>query len=302
MNELIGFKRYHHQRGNILFFSIAVLAVVLLLCGGAFTVHYLFTAHKSLADKAEFENIVVSRFLNMSDSAGQMNNMVAASRELVFSSREMQETIAESHPEMLPLATKLIGESRDGAKFVSDERGRLLQSTLADVRDWAKGFGNGDQAEKLQHMLPGIDTSELSLVNLDAGCISDTDSNVYAPQGNNDLMKLDRKFINPRSNLYYGNITLSLPAPDDDLTFKLSSLPAPVKGTIAPERLLANDLFKSTLLLVKDGQPNVGSCDQIPSALSLTARVKFQSNLGVETKQQLVVRTTAATNGAGPMR
>src|SRR6516164_9156354 len=100
MNELIGFKRYHHQRGNILFFSIAVLAVVLLLCGGAFTVHYLFTAHKSLADKAEFENIVVSRFLNMSDSAGQMNNMVAASRELVFNSRESQDSIAESHPEM----------------------------------------------------------------------------------------------------------------------------------------------------------------------------------------------------------
>jgi len=66
--------------------------------------------------------------------------------------------------------------------------------------------------------------------------------------------------------------------------------------------LLANDLFKSTLLLVKDGQPNVGSCDQIPSALSLTARVKFQSSLGVKTKQQLVVRTTAATNGAAPMR
>ena len=302
MNELIGFKRYHHQRGNILFFSIAVLAVVFLISGGAFTLYYLLSTHKSLGEKAEFENMIASRFLNMSDGAGQMNNMVAASRELVFSSREMQETIAESHPEMLPLATKLIGESRDGAKFVSDERGRLLQSTLADVRDWAKGFGNGDQAEKLQHMLPGIDTSELSLVNLDAGSISDIDSNVNAPVGNADLMKLDRKFINPRSSLYYGNITLSLPKPDDDLTFKLSSLPAPVKGTIAPERLLDNDLFRSTLLLVQDGQPKSGSCDQIPSALSLTARVKFQSSLGVKTKQQLVVRTTAATNGAAPMR
>jgi hypothetical protein len=302
MTELIKSKWRRHQHGNMLVLSMTAIAGMLLVFGVALTFYFLLFAHNGLGEKAEVENVVASRFLNMSDNAGQMNNMVAASRELVFTSREMQGIIGDSHPEMLPLAAKLTDESRDGAKFVRDERGRLLQSTLADVRDWAKEFGKDDQAQNLQHMLPGIDTSELSLVNLDAGCISDIDSNVNAPLGNADLMKLDQKFINPRSNLYYGNITLSLPAPDNDLTFKLSSLPAPVTGTIAPERLLDNDLFKSTFLLVKDGQPQPGSCDQIPSALSLTARIKFQSRLGVKTNQMLVVRTTAAANGAAPMR
>jgi len=302
MTELIGFRWRHRQRGNILFFTAALFALVLLLAGVAFTFHSLFYAHRSLTERVEFDNMIASRLLNISDGAGQINNMVAASRELVFSSRELEESIAQVHPEILPLAIKLVDESRDGAKFVSNQRGCLLQSTLADVRDWAGRFGKGDQAQKLPFLLPWVDTSGLSLVNLDAGCVSGIDSNVYASLGNADLMKLDRKLINPGSNLYYGNITLSLPAPDDDLVFKLSALPAPVNGAIAPERLLAIGSFRSTLQLVRDGQPTLGSCDQIPSALSLTARVKFQSTFGVNTNQLLVVRTTAATNGAAPMR
>lgn len=292
-------RRHFRDAGSAFLLTMAALVGIVFVLVIAFTFYGIFFAQRRLGERAEVATLTGSRCLNIGDRAGQINNILAASRQLMFDSRQTYDDMAAHHPEVLPLAKHLLDESRQGAALVISERQRVLSFTLADVRDWAKATGGHGQ--RSEFVLPWARTADLSLDGLDVGYVKGIDSNVKAPLGNPGLLAIDQKYIDPTANLYYGNVSLSLPAPDSDLIFKISSLPAPVNGTVAPARLLGNELFMPTKSLIKSGQTEIGSCDHLPSALRLTARVTFQSSLGAKTAQAIVVSTTATTNGASPM-
>jgi hypothetical protein len=110
---------------------------------------------------------------------------------------------------------------------------------------------------------------------------------------------LSQKYVDQTSHLYYGNLALSLPDPDSDLTFKVCPLPAPVKGTIAPARLASNDAFQSTFALVKSEKIKSGQCDQLPTAARLNVIINLKG-LDTQVTQPMFITSTAASNGGCP--
>src|SRR5262249_39841905 len=68
-----------------------------------------------------------ARKLNDQDRIGQMNNMVARNRQLVYSSRRQLDDVTSDYPQMEDLAQQLLDESVDSADEIESQRKHLHQ-------------------------------------------------------------------------------------------------------------------------------------------------------------------------------
>jgi hypothetical protein len=272
----------------------------LLLAGIAFSVHYLFYSHQFLQHSAD--NLATSLAVNMNsnDRIGQMNNLVANSRELVFNSRSSYQHASDEFPLMTDLADRLLLESREGADMVERARRDLVALIVQDVQTSAKaasksGLGQGTT-------LPWARSSEAELQGMQIGNIKNVESNVMAPYGNDPLLKLDTKsgYIDLATHLYYGRTIIKLPD-DPDKKFHLTSLAAPVQGNVAPPRLTEAQMFDKTAELLKDGQPILGICDELPTAVQVRLNMDVTNQVAVKSTHGASVDATAATAGANPV-
>jgi hypothetical protein len=259
----------------------------------------MLIAHQQLQDEAEGFEMRAVNILNESDRTGRINLMTAASRELVFNTRKVYTQIAESSPELEPLASLYMDQSRQGSQVIATEREKIMSSTMTELRELAVDINKRNQVRGL---LPWASTKALAVVDLDVGYSKDVESNVQAPLGNPELLDVDtqQRYFDRDTKLYYGNASLKLPVPDDDLKFKLSCLPAPVIGTVPQARIDEGRAFVKTLTLMHDRQPTPGSCEYFPSAARITFVRQFQSSLGVKTEQTISTRESGTTNGANP--
>src|SRR6516162_1713028 len=94
----------HRQlRGNTLVIVALSAAAVILLIAVGLSIHYFFYSHQGLQDSADqlATNLAVS--MNSKDRIGQMNNLVANSRELVFNSRSSFKRASDEFPQMRDL-------------------------------------------------------------------------------------------------------------------------------------------------------------------------------------------------------
>ncbi len=285
----------------MLVFSIMVLALILIAAGLIFTVHFIFFCQKRLQNQTEQLALRAVRIMNEGDRAGQMNNLVADSRQLVFNSRKAYEDASQNYQHLEPLARQLLFEAKDGARLVRYERDRLAQITLADLRRLIKEVGEKEGSSG-SITLPWVQTSEGHIATFEIGYIKNVESNVEAPVGNPELLDWDREqgYTDNTSNLYLGNKALVLPAPDTDITFMISSLPAPVKRTVAPARLTSGEVFKCIVPLVKGGSTTNSRTDLLPSAIRLSQTMKVKSFVGKETSDSVSVNSVAAAGGASP--
>jgi hypothetical protein len=284
--------------GNTMMLSMVVLMLLIAFGAVAFTFYSVFFIQRRLGERAEVNSLLASRLLNPNDRTGQFNNIVSASRQLVFNTRNTYNDVMENRPEVGTIADELMEESREGAKLVISERNRILMLTLNDIRDLKKLFE--DQSNnQTQLILPWLWTDKASVTNLKVGYVTNLDSNVLAPVGNPGLMTLDTKFIDKQTGLYYGNVPLKLASPDADLPFNLSALPSPVNGTIAALRVAGNERFTSSMYLIKDGQPGLGACQFFPCAVQLTLTQEIKSSF--RSHNTIEVSATSITNGASPM-
>src|SRR5271170_5605314 len=106
------------KRGNMLLLTLLVMSIVLLIGASFMTIYGVFLAQQKLEERTENICMVAARSLNADDHAGQMNNLVAASRELVFNSRNTYEYVANNNRTYRVLAAKLLDQAREGASAI----------------------------------------------------------------------------------------------------------------------------------------------------------------------------------------
>jgi hypothetical protein len=274
-------------------------AVVLLAIGLGLSIQYYFSSDQRLQFTADNLATTAALNLNYSDRIGQINNLVANARELVFNSRAAYNYTVDNYPHLAGLANRFLVESRQGADMVENARQSLVTTTLTNIRTTiktqAKTFAN-------EAMLPWSRSTVPELVNVRLGSIKDLESNVMAPLGNDELLELDTKsaYIDSVTKLYYGNTNLRLPE-DADKNFYLASLSAPVNGIIAPAKLTSSDKFLRSVDIIKDGQEQTGTrCIQLPSAVQLDMQTKVINQVIVDVTNAITADSTAETNGAYP--
>ena len=243
-----------------------------------------------------------ARLMNNSDWTGEMNNMLAASRELVFDDRNTYKTVLRTYPDLQPLAKHFLDESRASAQMTIAQRDRLAEVTMGNLITFETA--SSKHADQQQYALPGlplVKTNLPQIVDFQLGYMKGIDSNVQSPDGNLSLLNYDQSqtYVNNSTHLYYGNVTLGLPDADADLRFKICPLAPPVRGTIAPARLASGNAFQRTFDLVKDRQTNPGLCDQLSTAAKLNVVINLKGADGQVT-QPMVITVTAASNGGCP--
>lgn len=234
--------------------------------------------------------------LNESDRIGEMNNLVARCRQLVYSSRANMQAIQTASPDLVPLASQILSEDRQHAQSLEQARGDLVQIATADAQN-AIDTAFSNQTGLYRAILPMMRITKPQLVSVDFGNVPAVQSNVAALDGIEPLADYDvtAKLIDPNSQLYLGNISVPLPAEDSDLTFNLSSLPAPINGNTAPARLTQLSAFQLPT------QSN-NNTSQLPSAVKIVITANAPSaGPFSNTINNLQVTSTAATNGGMPM-
>jgi hypothetical protein len=130
------------------------------------------------------------------------------------------------------------------------------------------------------------------------GSIRGVECNVENLQVIPDLREYDlrQKYIQAGSNLYMGNIDAKLPAPDNDLVFKLSSLPAYVGGTVAPVRLTSPDVFSGYEVMDSQNETRLIP-DQLSGALQVVESMDVAAR---DNKGTIRLSSSVTTNGALP--
>lgn len=273
------------------------IIIVIALIG--FATSILFTSHHRMQSQAEDAALQMSLALNKNDWNGQMNNVVESSRELVYTSREANDEIINEYPNLSALSNSLLQESHDAAKLVDEQRISLAQELGKQIQSMAGKYDAQDRPA--QFTLPWMKTEAMRIAAVDLGYVRNVPSSVQVPSAIQTLKDFDlkQKLADPRSNLYFGNINARLPAPDNDLSFVFSSLPAPVEGNVPTARLTTDEVFEKWAPVFAERQSVPFKLKMLPSAVHLTALMGVKSTNG---KDQLSdsVRSgiSATTNGA----
>lgn len=287
-------------RGNMLFMCTALLAMAIVIVGLGTWVYFLFFTHKLLKNQAEDFSLRAAQQLNANDYSGKLNNLIVRSRELIFSTRQLH-AMAESDPEFAdyePLAAQLMAESRESVKTINEERSRFANLTLNRLREMLRcSDGNNGGLSFV-----GLSTNNTKINDLHVGWLAKVESNVVAPTGNYELYGYDRNQpylqLGKGTDYYKANVNLKLPGLDSDLDFVLSPLPAPVKGSSSPLRLVRADTFKSALPLRKNGQSAIGNMTVCPSAVQVVMAMGVQEKVVGKLQSGAMTIDTASTNGA----
>jgi hypothetical protein len=228
--------------------------------------------------------------LNDGNRIGQMNDLTARCRQLVFASRSAAESNLGSSPELQSLSQQLLEEAQRNAVALDGERARLQKLSQAEATATMSNDYHSNQS-RFNLVFPWINVkiANSSLAS-SFGSVKGTDSNVKHLSGIPDLADYDQaqKYVDKASGLYTGNLDARIPQPDDQYRFKLASLAPSVRGQIAPARL------------IQEGDLQLAADDHIPSALKVDLRASL-SLPGLNGESGIVhVTSAAATNGANP--
>ena len=231
--------------------------------------------------------------LNNLNRIGQVNNLVARCRQLVYASRGVSRLTHKVSPDLQTLADQILDEDRESAQYLEAERLRLQKLSVAESEK-AVQSSFLLRSDLYRALAPWLKIQAPQIVSVDFGYTVNTDSNVLALDGIEDLAAYDEhlKYINPISKLYYGNINAKLPDEDTDLDFRLSSLAAPVNGNVSPARLITPEVFQQ--------QAQVAQKPQLQSATRVIISAQVPSAVTGESLSTIRISSVAASNGAGP--
>lgn len=287
------YKSSRSHAGNILVISSVSFTMVCLAIIVGYSFAGLFFVNNRLQTSADEIALAGAKKLNDRDRIGQMNNMVARCRQLVFSSRQDFEQTKRDFPHLENFAEPLLTDARDSAVQLETERQKI--SSLAESESKAAMRQRFDEIKTTYAMtLPWLKIAEPRLTDLRVGRVEDVETNVEQLKHFTDLDKNDETngfVLNlppPALRLYRSELPdgMRLPGDDNDLVFKLSSLPAPVDRIIAPARvMLPNSLKPAT----------AGSA---PSAARVSLQLNVESGLGFSSGGVLHSTGAASTTGA----
>jgi hypothetical protein len=279
-------RKSRRNQGNIIILCLlcsAIAAVTLFVGYGMFNLYFGHSLLQGFADKVA---LAAACALNDSDRIGDMNNLIAQARQLVYASRDMSQSISSADPELQMLANQLLDEDRSNAAALEQERVHLANVVCTEAQT-AMENAFDDQTGIYRAVFPSLRISAPKMVSVTFGYVNAVDSNVALLTGIDQLASYDRSsnVVNSSSSLYVGNKNVKLPGADRDLNFNLSSLPAPVTGAVSPARLI----------LPSEIQQLDSNNRQLASAISVV--ISAQDSNGTDIHH---VVSAAATNGALP--
>lgn len=226
--------------------------------------------------------------LNDGNRLGQMNDLVARARQLVYASRQNYEASFNNNKELQQLTQQLLEEDRQSVTRLEKERIRLQALSVKEARK-AMNEVFSSQKDAYGVSLPWIVVKPPALTGVTFGSVSNVDSNASAKHGIEELIAHDQtaKFVR-KDLLYCGNINAKLPQEDNDLDFYLSSLAAPVQEIIAPARLILSDSFHPQTAVY------------LPTAVEVRVGIGLNTPLMKGQGTDLSVTSYATTSGASP--
>lgn len=289
-------KRIRKTDGSVILMCCVTFAVVSAVLLIAYSFCGLYLVHNRLQCTANEIALVGAKKLNDKDRIGQMNNMIARCRQLVYTSREELEDTKKEMPNLEFFAEPLLKESRESAANLESERQQL---TAIAKREAVTAMEDQFNAQKASYMvtLPWMKISAPQMKPPTFGKVDGLESNVEELTEVDELAKEDRgqNLVDVSStgkpdkglDLYKADTDHKLKGSDSDLNFKLSSLPPPVRGVISPARVLLPRSFKES-----------GSNDYAPCADQVELKIKVQTGLGPSASSLMESLGTSITTGA----
>lgn len=293
------YKNSRSESGNILVITCIAFALVAVSLMMAYSFAGLFFVNNRLQASADEIALAGAKKLNDRDRIGQMNNMVARCRQLVFSSRRDYENTKSVFPDLEDFAEPLLTEAQDSSYELDRERQRIATLAQAEAKTAMQQKFN-EIRPTFAMTLPWLKVGVPQITENNCGKIKDVESNVEELKAFKDLINNDesKAYVhipntpapNPLSKgltLYKADVQdgLKLPGPDDNLPFKLSSLPAPVERIIAPARV------------VLPGRVEKVPTGSAPSATRIGLRLKVETSLGFHGSGQMFALSAAETTG-----
>lgn len=293
-------KSNRRKTGNILIMIALVAGIVILALLVGVGLMLLFSSSSRGRNASDEMALGAAKVLNADDRQGRVNILVERSRELVFSARRTYSDLNGRYKFLEPIARQMVEASRHGAGIVEQERATIQKDTESQLSELLKGDAK-QLAERSSLNVVWLKTAAPRIAECEFGTIKDLDSNVQIPDGYEELKALDLRsnFVNRQSRLYKGNIDALLPSPDDDLHFKISSLPAPVKRTISGARLMDDDKFQ-VLLKIDPERKAVNFTNHIPCAVKLKIATQVTASGSGELSGNVASSSVALTDGGTP--
>lgn len=300
LNNRQKIQRIRDRRGSMLTMTLLCIGLVLATCMVGFAFYLFLSEQKRGQTEADKLALEVCKQMNKDDRIGQLNNLIVRNRELVYASRQITDATNNSVLSFCaPLAQQLQDEAASGSIAIDKERRTQIALEQNAIKDVIERYNMHTQ-NSTSFTMPWWKSYALQVFQVNGGSLKDVQSNVEHTEIYEDLTDQDRKakYIQPGSNLYMGNINARLPAPDNNLDFKLTALPAPVDKLIAPARLANPEVFKYGNMFFESGKAVKQSFDQIPTAVQVIGRMDVKVK---ENNQSVQIGSTAQTNGALPI-
>jgi hypothetical protein len=280
-----------NSKGNMIVLSGAFLVVNAVALVVASSFGSLFFVHNRMQAAADELAIVGAQKLNELDRIGQMNNMIARSRQFVFDAQSSDQTVQSTMNHIADISAQLYTDAHEGAQLLETERLKLRSVSMNEastaITSRYQQIKNGYELS-----LPWLEASNPAPLSITFGCANNIKSNVAQLSGLDALSAADKAsgyVSTDNSKLYNDNINAKLPGAASDLSFKISSLPAPVQTNIAPARATLANAFKPA------------SSDQLYSSVQVSFQLNVSTKLAAETQAEMKSIGTAVATGGQPM-
>ena len=288
---------FREQRGSMLFLCMVFIGILAFAIVIGYSFWGLLFVNSRLHTAADEIALAGAKRLNDRDRMGQMNNMIERCRHLVFASRKDLDKTKSEIKDLEEYSEMLLNEAQDSARDLETERKNVLTSAKSDANTAMNTRYNQIKTSfpmQLPWMVVG--TPEFKIEGY--GKVKLMESNVEEFGKITDLIQKDRdsNYVKNYAKgiaLYEGESEGRLPE-EGSLVFKLSSLPAPVKETIAPARTFLQKEFEKEKIDTSEGY--------FPSAAKVTLTLDVAAGLGPQAGSKMEATGAAITTGGLPMR
>ncbi len=279
----------NNQSGNMLILICVVMALVAVGIVISMSFAGVFFAHNRLQTSADEIALAGARKLNEYNRLGQMNDMIARCRQLVYGNNQ-QLAIVRSYgnaPLLEKLTSQLNSESGQSASLLEEERHKLVLIAKAEATKVMEDKFHEIES-RYAMVLPWMTVEAPKVVLNQTGTIIGMQSNSQELQGFDELSTKDQVnvFEGKPVRLYRAERDAKLPIPDSP-SFRFSPLAAPVANEISPARVVLPESFKSI-----DG-------DYAPCATKIELMLTVATGIGASGKGGLKAQSAATATGGG---
>lgn len=278
-----------NQKGNMLMFVTLAMSFLTLglVMAGSFS--GVFFAQSRLQSSADEIALAGARKLNEYNRLGQMNDMEARCRQLVYATNKQRVEVEgfRNNPMLEKLTRQLDDEAMQSAEILDSERHKLALVANEEARATMKQKFNQIK-NSYQIALPWLTIQAPGMVLSDTGSVSGMQSNAQELQGFPELSQEDKRNLmdGKPTSLYRAENDARLPIANSP-SFKFSPLPPAVGNEMAPARAVLPGNFKPL------------SGDYAPCCARTALRIIVGTGLGPNASGDLKVVSAAVATGGG---